>query len=211
MVDSNSLFDRWPPGRFKPYGRNARTHDEDQITRLAASITQVGFLDPIEVTPDGEILAGHGRLEAAKRLGMTEIPVLVHAGLSAQQVTAYRLANNRLAELSGWDRLTLAAEVQALEELGPVPELGFSDEELRELSRELEGPGAPGGAGDGRQASRGLGTPVISYQLIFESQDQQSRWFDFVRMLRSVYPGDDLTLAGRLDAFLQQTLQEAEA
>ena len=86
-----------------PSGRNARTHSPKQLHQLAGAIREFGFTAPILVDEAGTILAGHARLEAARRLGMAEVPTLRLTGLSAAQRRAYALADNRLAELAGWD------------------------------------------------------------------------------------------------------------
>jgi hypothetical protein len=93
-----------------PYERNARTHTVQQIAQLAASIREFGWTNPILIDADGGVLAGHGRLQAAKHLGMTEVPVIELAALTKVQRRAYILADNRLAEVAGWD-----VELQQLE------------------------------------------------------------------------------------------------
>jgi hypothetical protein len=100
-----------------PSGRNARTHTKKQIEQIAASLQQFGFVNPILVGPDGEVVAGHGRLAAAERLGLKTVPVIGLQHLSEAQRRAYRIADNRLAELSGWDDKLLAIEFEALIEL----------------------------------------------------------------------------------------------
>ncbi len=99
-----------------PYRGNARTHSRAQIRQIAASITAFGFVNPILVDAQDQVIAGHGRLAAAKHLGLTEVPVLPVTHLSAAEKRAYILADNRLAEKAGWDRDILAIELQALVE-----------------------------------------------------------------------------------------------
>lgn len=112
---------------LKPYDRNARTHSKRQIKQIAASIQRFGFTNPVLVSDDGEIIAGHGRVEAARLLGIRHVPTLALSHLSAAERRAYVLADNKLALTAGWDREILAIELQALVDLEFDVELtGFS-------------------------------------------------------------------------------------
>lgn len=113
-----------PVDQLRPYPGNARTHDERQITIMVASMREFGFINPIMADADNVIIAGHGRLEAAKRLGMSSVPVSRIAGLTPDQVRAYRISDNRIAELAGWDDQILAIELQHLSSI----EVDFSIE-----------------------------------------------------------------------------------
>lgn len=127
----------WSVDRLQPYERNARTHSPEQVAKIAASITEFGFTNPILVDSADGIIAGHGRLMAAKDLSLSEVPVIVLDHLSDAQRRAYILADNRLALDAGWDNDTLAQELATLQNDGFDLELtGFSDEELADL---LEG------------------------------------------------------------------------
>jgi len=101
-------------GALVPNPRNARTHGSKQVQQIAASIKQFGFTNPILIDGAGTILAGHGRMSAAKALGMERVPTIRLDRLTAEQKRAYALADNRLAELAGWDRSLLAIELQEL-------------------------------------------------------------------------------------------------
>lgn len=137
----------WPLERLKPYDRNARTHSQEQVAKIAASITEFGFNSPILVAQDDGIIAGHGRLSAARKLGLAEVPVIVLDHLTPAQRRAYVLADNRIAEGAGWDAALLAAELQELSDEGFDLELaGFSDDELAMLTDELF-PSEPSGSG----------------------------------------------------------------
>ena len=103
--------ERWPIGRLVPYARNARTHTDDQIDQIAASIVEWGWTTPILVAEDGLIIAGHGRVLAAQKLGITEVPVMVAAGWSEAQKQAYTIADNQLTLNSDWDRDLLRIEI----------------------------------------------------------------------------------------------------
>jgi DNA modification methylase len=124
----------WPVGRLVPYAKNARTHSDAQVAQIAASIAEFGFNAPILVDSDAGIIAGHGRLLAARKLGLDEVPVVVLDHLSETQRRAYIIADNKLALNAGWDEETLAAELRDLEAEGvDLVLVGFSDEELDDL------------------------------------------------------------------------------
>ncbi len=111
-----------------PYARNARPHSDAQVAKIAASIVEFGFTNPILVSEDGGIIAGHGRLAAARKLGLETVPVIVLDHLSPTQRRAYILADNRLAELATWDEDLLRVELVALQEEGFDLDLtGFDD------------------------------------------------------------------------------------
>lgn len=113
-----------PLSSLKPAKRNARTHSDKQIAQIAASIEQFGFLVPILVDSNGRIVAGHGRAEAARRLGMDDVPVIPVEHLSEEELRAYALADNKLAENAGWDSELLRIELMELQSL----DLGFDIE-----------------------------------------------------------------------------------
>jgi DNA modification methylase len=127
-------IEQWPVDRLVPYARNARTHSDGQVAQVAASIAQFGFVNPILVGPDRVIIAGHARLLAARKLEMSEVPVIVLEHLSEAQRRALVIADNRLALNAGWDEEMLALELGALrEEDFSLDLLGFDDEELARL------------------------------------------------------------------------------
>lgn len=102
------------PSELKPYERNARTHSPKQISQIAASIREFGFNNPVLIDRDGGIIAGHGRVEAAKKLGLETVPCVRLEHLTDAQKRAYILADNRLAEKAGWDNEIVAIELQHL-------------------------------------------------------------------------------------------------
>lgn len=117
-----------------PYARNARTHGESQIAQIAASISEFGFVNPILVGEDNGIIAGHGRLMAAKLLGLDEVPIIRLAHLTDTQRRALVIADNKIAENAGWDEEMLKLELQALQdEMFDLDVLGFNDEALEAL------------------------------------------------------------------------------
>ncbi len=114
-----------------PYARNSRTHSDEQISQIAASIREFGFTNPVLVDEVGGIIAGHGRVMAARKLSMLEVPVLVLAGLSETKKRAYVIADNKIALNAGWDEEMLRVELEALSDADfDLDILGFSDDEL---------------------------------------------------------------------------------
>lgn len=112
---------------LRPYARNARTHSKKQVKQIAASIERFGFTNPVLISDDGEIVAGHGRVEAAKLLGRKAVPTIALSHLTETERRAYVLADNKLALNAGWDKEILAIELQGLVDLQFDVELtGFS-------------------------------------------------------------------------------------
>lgn len=121
----------WPVDRLVPYAKNSRTHSAEQVAQIAASMREFGFTNPILVDTADGIIAGHGRLQAAKSLGLTEVPVIVLDHLTEAQRRAYVIADNKLALNAGWDNDILAEELVALGDEGfDIDLIGFSAEEL---------------------------------------------------------------------------------
>jgi DNA modification methylase len=129
----------WPLERLRPYERNPRTHSNEQIAQIAASIAEFGWTNPILVSRDGEVIAGHGRCEAARKLGLETVPVLVLDHLTDAQRRAYVIADNKLALNAGWNEELLAAELHALNGDGfDLGLLGFDEAELDRLMAPLD-------------------------------------------------------------------------
>ena len=114
-----------PLATLKPYARNARRHGDKQIDLIARSIREFGFVNPVLIDRDNAIVAGHGRFEAARRLGLATVPTVLLEHLTDAQVRAYRIADNRIAELSDWDEDLLRLEIVDLSELEFKGELDF--------------------------------------------------------------------------------------
>lgn len=128
----------WPVCRLIPYARNARTHSDQQVAQIAASIGEFGFVNPVLVDPAGGIIAGHGRVLAARKLGRPDVPVIVLSHLNENQKRAFLLADNRLALSAGWDEEMLRLELHALEQAGYGLEItGFDQRELDRLLAQL--------------------------------------------------------------------------
>jgi len=127
-------IEQWPTAKLVPYARNARTHSDAQVAQIAASIAEFGFTNPILAGSDGVIVAGHGRLAAAQKLGLEVVPVVVLDHLSPTQRRALVIADNRIAENAGWDDAMLRVELAALaDDDFNVALTGFDADALAEL------------------------------------------------------------------------------
>lgn len=131
--------EHWPVERLRAYERNPRTHSPEQIAQIAASIVEFGWTNPVLVASHGTVIAGHGRLEAARLLGLNTVPVLVLDHLTEAQTRAYVIADNKLALNAGWNDELLAAELHALNGEGfDMALTGFDEIELDRLLAPLE-------------------------------------------------------------------------
>jgi len=130
-------IEQWPTAKLVPYARNARTHSDAQVAQIAASIAEFGFTNPILAGSDGVIVAGHGRLAAAQKLGLEMVPVVVLDHLTPTQRRALVIADNRIAENAGWDDELLAIEFAELADAGFDNLLtGFTQDEIDALTPE---------------------------------------------------------------------------
>lgn len=126
--------ERWPIDKLTPYARNSRTHSDTQVAQIAASIKEWGWTTPVLVSEDGTMIAGHGRVMAARKLGLKEVPVMVARGWTEAQRRAYVLADNQLALNAGWDMDLLSIEMQDLNTDGfDLSLIGFDDKMLDAL------------------------------------------------------------------------------
>ena len=133
---------------LRPYANNARTHSKRQIRQIANSIKKFGFCNPVLIDEAKQIIAGHGRIEAAKLLGIDAVPICRLSHLSEADKRAYILADNKLAEKAGWDKEVLAIELQGLIDLDfeleltgfEMPEIDLILEDAREASGASNGP-----------------------------------------------------------------------
>lgn len=116
------------------YADNAKTHSPEQVEAIARSITEFGFTNPVLIDEVGEIIAGHGRVLGARLAGISQVPCIVLADLTEDQKRAYRLADNKIHELGGWDFDKLASELSALDSHGfDLDNIGFDSQELSSL------------------------------------------------------------------------------
>lgn len=150
MLDRELAVAYRPLDSLVPYARNARSHSEAQVAEIAGSIREFGFVNPVLIAEDGTLIAGHGRVLAARLLGMETVPTITLAGLSDTQRRALVLADNRIALNAGWDEALLALELGDLKEAGfDLGIMGFEDGELDRL---LAGP---------EDADQGSPAPVV--------------------------------------------------
>lgn len=190
----------WAIRKLRPYEFNSHTHSGDQVQAIAASIRRFGFNAPLLIQADGTIIAGHGRLAAARVLRMARVPCIVLGHLTPDEARAYLIADNKLQELSEWDLGMLTQEVQALNAIGAEATgldcVGFSEEDLAAM---LEPP--PPAEIKQRGTDR-----IITYTLFFAGEEQLARFHRFLATLEASQPGN--TIAARLDAFLVDHLAE---
>ena len=153
-------IERWPVERLIPFARNPRTHTDEQVAEIAASIVEFGWTNPILVGADGVIVAGHARLQAARKLGLSEVPVIVLDHLSEAQRRALVIADNQLAlRGTGWDEELLRGLLTELrQDEFNLDVLGFSDEELNALL--AQAPDLPEGLTDEDAVPEPLEEPV---------------------------------------------------
>jgi hypothetical protein len=132
-VGSNLKIQYLPPGMLMPNPHNARTHNRHQRRQIAASIKTFGFTNPVLIDSRNVIIAGHGRVEAAKLLGIDQVPTVRLEGLTEDQIRAYVIADNRLAEKAGWDKEILAIELQHLIALDVTLDVTVTGFEIPEI------------------------------------------------------------------------------
>ena len=179
---------------------NARKHDHKNVEAIANSLKRFGQRKPIVVAGENIVIAGNGQLEAARSLGWVEVEIArVPTEWSWEEVRAYALADNRTAEMAEWDTKVLIDQLIELDGVGwELAEFGFE-----ELFPNSEITDATGGE------SNGLGNPIVSYQIIFDNEQQQQVWYDYLRKLKMKYPESE-TAAARLIADIEDILDREE-
>lgn len=181
--------------------RNSRKHSDAQIGQIAASIERFGFTMPVMIDGEGLIIAGHGRVLGAQKLGMAAVPTIDGSYLSADERRAYVIADNQIALNSEWDADLLADELSSLSEAEfDLDVLGFDDAALKKLLGDEEET-APRGRAEGQT--------IVQYNIVFDDMDQQKAWFALLRDLRQRYPELE-TIGGRLARFIEDTNAHAE-
>jgi ParB-like chromosome segregation protein Spo0J len=177
-----------------PYARNSRTHDEGQVAQIAASIKEFGWTNPILLDGQNGIIAGHGRVMAAQKLNETKVPTIELSHLTNEQKRAYVIADNKLALNAGWDNELLALEINDLKDVGyDLDILGFGEHELQSLF------------GNEEKTDQDQPTKInftIQFNIIFDDEEQQSDWYNFVKYLKDQYP-DAETVGHRLQLFVR--------
>ena len=179
-----------------PYVNNSRKHSDEQIAQIAASIKEFGWTNPILVDGDNGIIAGHGRVKAARKLNMDKVPVIELAHLSDTQRKALIIADNKLALNADWDKEILSLEIDGLRQVDfNLDLLGFSFDEL--VSQSIDNLN-----NDNEPKPKEINY-AIQYNLVFESESQQTTWFGFIKNLKSMFPEEE-TLGARLRRFIEE-------
>lgn len=133
---------KWPADKIEkvkidkliPYARNSRTHSDEQVSQIAASIKEWGWTTPVLVDEDGGLIAGHGRVMAARKLGIEEVPTMTASGWTEAQKKAYIIADNQLPQNAGWDMDMLKVEMMDLDSEGfDLSLIGFGKEEMTQM------------------------------------------------------------------------------
>lgn len=191
----NIELDYWPLGRLTPYEANTKIHTEVDVELIAQSIERFGFNDPIGVDPDGEIIEGHGRLMAARMLGLEEVPVIILPDLTDKQKRLYRIAHNKIALRSNFDLNIL---VSILEDISggdiSLSALGFTDAALTSLrwadeqrmrriegEREAEDSDLDDTMGPEHEAPEQAAIPTA--EIVWDSAEQKDRWKRFCKTI----------------------------
>lgn len=197
-----------PPASLIPYIHNPKAHPETQIKKIAGSIAEYKFDQPIVVDKNLVVIKGHGRLQAALALGLEAVPVIVRRDLTPAQAKAARLADNKVAE-SEWFPGELALELQSLKEMDfDLTLTGFdTDEILGLLGPPDDSPLLPGDGAGGKGGNDTPGSYVIQYNIIFEFEEQQTEWFKLLKHLAEKYHGE-VTVAARLVRMAADLMQE---
>lgn len=178
-----------------PYARNSRTHSDEQVAQIAASIKEFGWTNPVLIDADHGIIAGHGRVMAARKLSLDKVPCIVLSHLSDAQKKALIIADNKLALNAGWDTEMLSVEIDELRDLNfDINLLGFEQQELNDLIGTPNLPPEPSGEKDLNY--------TIQYNIVFDEEEQQEDWYGFVRFLKESLP-DAETLGQRLQIFIR--------
>lgn len=202
---------------IKPYPNNPRIND-DAISMVAVSIQEFGFQVPIILDNTNIIVAGHSRWLAAKSLKLDKVPAIYVTNLTEAQIKAFRIMDNKAAEQSKWNFDKLAKEIESLEKLNcNMDSIGFDLLDIEKIKWSL--PEFTNGEGQTEESfsdsgeklerdetlssSNSTGNPVIQYNLIFNTEEEQQLWYSYLRMLKSKYP-TLITISERIVKDLQE-------
>jgi len=186
------------PNELVPYYQNPRKNLN--VENVAISISEFGFQQPIVVDTAKVVIVGHTRLEASKQLGLDKVPVLI-ADLPPEKAKAYRIADNKLNEGSEWDYTKLHKELgELLDNNYDIENLGFHPKELEDFITHTNTDDLKGGIETVENKS--VSGVVIQYNIIFDDDDQQQTWFNFIKFLKSNYPNMD-TIGQRLTEYIK--------
>lgn len=196
------------------YAKNSRTHSEKQIEQIAASIAEFGFVNPVLVWKKNEIIAGHGRVMAARKLlerdpvqyaHLADIPVRRCDHLTDTQRRALVIADNKLAMNADWDDNVLAEELRALNESIDLGITGFDPKELTAMLGDVSEPELEDEEDEDGQDD-GPGNSIVQYNIIFDNADQQKLWHKFLKHVTKLYP-DEETIAAKITAFFENEVE----
>lgn len=182
-----------------PYAMNSRTHNEQQVGQIAASIKAFGFTNPVLLDGENGIIAGHGRVLAAQKLALQQVPTIELSHFNENQKRAYVIVDNKLALNAEWDKEFLMSEIKTLEsEKFDLSLLGFQPYEISDLSNELNEDDDE----DTDSKEEDELNFTIQYNIVFDHEEQQDDWYSFIKYLKEKYP-DAETVAERLQLFLR--------
>jgi hypothetical protein len=199
-------LERRPLAGVIPYSNNTKVHNDADIDLIVASVERFGFNDPIGVDDDNNIIEGHGRFEAAKKIGLAEVPVLVITGLTEQERRAYAVAHNQTTLNTGMDRNAVRAE---FDELNVQPDdymaIGYTNDDVLFLSQAFDPQHNTGTDHNGHASNSmtGFFPTVVKTVIEFDTEDQFDKFQDFQIALRQQYPDGD-TIADRLMLFVAE-------
>lgn len=186
--------------KLHPYENNPR-NNADAIEKVANSIREFGFLVPIVVDKNGVIAAGHTRYEAAKLLGLEKVPCVMASDLSDEQVRAFRLADNKVAEIAAWDFGKLNEELASLSDKFNFKDFGFNAFS-QDFSTEMDSEG-----GEGEPAEEDDDNYRIVYEIAFNDEAEQAEWYQFISALKKKYP-DRETISERIICAIREWMKE---
>lgn len=176
---------------LRPYERNTKLHPQSQIESIKASIDRFGFKDPIGVTEDGIIVEGHGRLEAAKQMGFTVVPVIIlPSGMTDDMIDLYRIAHNRLAQASTFDFAALADQLREIVQGGHASfaEMGFDDKSVASLFESVSSPVPAMGGGSAGSSQAAVDTKN-EFEVVWDTAEQRDRFKGFLSKVQATYGG----------------------
>jgi site-specific DNA-methyltransferase (adenine-specific) len=184
----------------KPFPNNPRIILDSAISSVAESIKEFGWQQPIIVDTHNVVIAGHTRLKAAEKLGLTEVPVKIADNLTIDQIRQFRILDNKLSELTSWDEDVLQAELMQVD-MAQFAELFNTD------GVDFDGLGKYDFTVEEEETESGdtnpFGNPIIQYTIIFDNELQQEDWFEFIKTLKQHYPSDD-SIASKITRFIKE-------
>lgn len=190
-----------PLGDIHPYEDNPR-FNADAIEKVAASIKEFGFLVPIVVDKNNVIAAGHTRYEAAKMLGLEKVPCVIEDTLNEKQIRAFRLADNKVAEIASWDFGKLQKELSDLSDMFNFQDFGFTTFSQDFSTEQEEESGSSEETEDEDDDNY-----RITYEIVFANEDEQAEWYRFISSIKKKYPDVD-TIASRILCAVREWMGE---